>query len=957
METQQPRIVVDERDATKSSILNHLNLESTSLVASVLETIVCWALHPVLSFQLPAASRTEEFLALTKKLTESYISHLSNNLSLPFKALKTLYGCLAVRELAVLVIDGNMVDLIPALVKFGFEKTSLPPTDVQWANGSFKSLITSSPVPPSSLARLLLLHLSLKPANAVAVRVLSSAIYMLLCERKNGFTGVLSAFLDTKSGVVDVEASTAAAKTIANPPKSIEIEAYFTKICPQILGVLRVPRTPHNDKFITCASIIFGELSSNFPSLTLKHWLAPALSPFMPFLALYLHNQRVNGQDKLDSYLKDEIEPKAKPATRPKIQIIEEVPPGTASASPTLQWTLEPLSTWNAAPGVVVPSSVVQLTLSNALLLLYASGENSFVDSFEPIVPFVATVLSKSVGKKHLSMLEKDSSDFVQRFFSLYDPQRALKLLDYLATRNYNDWRGAYGKIKDSSSKALNFELHENADNTGLSILCSELEDNSVPMDIRQSADEIVQLLKVLDSDLPGVFFLKLLEDLFSTMTISKSLTEDNSTLASLTVADRLALLQAVSERQIRQMHILMPLLEQIGPSVLRNVVQICLFIKSMLDSDEEEELQVLVLTILKEVLAQSIVTRSEADILLVELLTPLKTLFNHQNEFISGLAHHCYEEISRGVLSSKGVKPDSEPALDASSSENQQSSSEDAKKRKWVLNPHASSVDEALKMISNPLIPIRAGGLIQLRRFLLREDKDALDKLPHIMDTFVVHLSNSDSYVYLGAIQGLSAIADVQFNLAMPKLAEQYRNPKRPLEIRLNVGESILQVARRLSQALPKYASEFFSLLLSSAQKDPEALMRASSLSNIGEVCELLHFGLTPYIEELMAMIYDILLVEKDPHVRRGSAFLVCQLFKGLSKDILAVIPSHLQRIYSLLEAIESSGDDLILRERARHALELYRDGIESAIRSVAAPSTLFLEPSGFYDSLKIVK
>lgn len=961
METTEPRIVVDERDPTKSSALNHLTLEGTALVASVLETIVCWALHPVLSFQLPAASRSEEFLALTRKLTESYIVHLSKDLTLPLKALKILYGCLNVRELAILVIDGSMVDVIPALVKLGFEKSSLPTADVQWANGSFKALITSSPIPSPSIARLLLLHLSLKPANAVALRVLSSAIYMLLCERKDGFTGVLSAFLDTKSGVVDMEASLAAAKTIANPPKSIEMEAYLLKLCPQILGVLRVPRTPHNDKFISCASIIFGELSTRFPTLTVKHWLAPALSPLTPFLALFLHNQSANGQDKLDSYLKGDIDPKSKPITRPKIQLIEEIPPTSSTPTSTSQWSLEPLSKWNAAPGVVVPSSVVQLTLSNALLLLYASGETSFVESFEPVVPFVATVLSKSTGKKHLSVLEKDATDFLQRFFSLCEPRRALSLLEYLALRNFNDWRGAYGKIKESNAKALNFELHENADNTGLSILCSELEDNSVPMDIRQSADEVVQLLKVLDSEMPGVFFLKLLEDLFSTMTIAKSLSDDNGSLASLGMEDRLVLLQTVSERQIRQMHILMPLLEQIGPSVLRNVVQICLFIKSMLDSDEDEEIQVLVLTILKEVLAQSIVTRSEADILLVELLTPLKTFFNHQNEFISGLAHHCYEEISRSVqngLLKDDAESDSKAAAEESEADKtQQNPSETAKKRKWVLNPHASSVDEALKMISNPLIPIRAGGLIQLRRFLLREDKDALAKLPHIMDTFVAHLSNSDSYVYLGAIQGLSAIADVLFDLAMPKLAEQYQNPKRPLEIRLNVGESILQVARRLALALPKYAAQFFSLLLSSAQKDPEALMRASSLSNIGEVCELLRFGLLPYIEELMAMIYDILLVEKDAHVRRGCIFLVCQLFKGLSKDILVVIPSHLHRIYALLEAVESSGDDLVLREHAAHALDLYRDGIESAIRSVATPSAHFLEPTGFYDSLRIIK
>lgn len=968
MEATEPRIVVDEKDSTKSSILNHLTLEHTSLVASVFEVIVCWALSPVVTFQLPVASQSEEFQVLAKKLPSTFVLQLSKDLSLPFKALQTLYGCLSVRELATLVIDGSMVSLIPALVSFGFEKTSLPTAQVQWANAAFKSLIASSPVPASSLARLLLLHLSLKPTSAVAVRVLSSAIYMLLCERKNGLTGVLSAFLDTKSGLINMEAVVAAAKTIANPPRGMEMEAYFLKICPQLLTVMRSPRSAQGEKFVTCACEIFRAFSTSQPGLTVKHWLSPGLSPFLPFTSLFIHNQRSKGKDKLDLYLQQPASTPQQATIRakPKIQLIEEIVPehGPApSVKPlTLEnWNLGPLSTWPTDAGVTVSSTTVALTLSNAVLLLFASGDSMLSNSFEPVVPLIAKILSKSLGKSSLALLEKDATDFLQRYFNLCEPQQALSMLEYIALGNYADWRDLYGKTTGREAKPLGYDLVLNADSTGLCIQSAQLEEDHIPLDVRQSADEVVQLLKVLDGEMSGVFFLKLLEDLFSTMSISKSLADDASVLGSLNVDERLELLQVLSERQIRQMHILMPLLEQIGPSVLRNTVQICLFIKNMLDSDEDEELQVLALTILKEVLALSIVSRSEADILLVELLTPLKSLFDHKSEFISGLAQHCHEEIERGMRTDpKQTTADTDSnaaATGIQADDDPQSLSESAKKRKWVLNPHASSVEEALKMIANPLIPIRAGGLIQLRRFLLREDKDAMEKLPFIMDTFVTHLSNSDSYVYLGAIQGLSAIADVQFDLAMPKLAEQYKNPKRSLEVRLNVGESILQVARRLAQALPKYASEFFSLLLVSAQKDPEALMRASSLSNIGEVCEMLRFGLLPYIEEIMAMIYDILLVEKDPHVRRGSVHLLRQLFKGLSKDILVVIPSHLKRIYTLLEAIEDSSDDLILREHATGALELYRDGIESALQSTAAPSPLFLEPSGFYDSLRIVK
>jgi hypothetical protein len=638
-------------------------------------------------------------------------------------------------------------------------------------------------------------------------------------------------------------------------------------------------------------------------------------------------------------------------AKKPLIQLIEEVPLEAPSVTaPVLtEWRLRDLESWSSRDGLIAPQQVLENTVSNIALLLYAVGNGDYLNQFEPIVPSIVALHVMSLGHKSRATLENDSKLFLQRFFKLCAPDLAMQMLNYLAFDNEFDWRSLYPA---NASSCRRYEISDIQGNLVISAFqLSSSQEEDIKSDARTASDQLVQLLAILDGDLAGVFFLKLLEEIWTTMAASKSLSDGNQLQSSVSVEESLEIFQLLAEKQIKIMHILMPLIEQIGPSVLRNTIQICVFIKNMLENEGEEELQALSLSILKEVLANHIVSRSEADIILFDMLMPLKLLFHSNNEFISDLSHHCYEEIIKFTSG-----PSSSDPLDDGDRDGVKRQEKEKKKRRWVLDPHASNVDEALRMIATPLVPVRAGGLIQLRRFLLREEPEALARLPFILDTFAQHLANEDSYVYLGAIQGLSAIADVQFSLAMPKLTEEYLNTRRSLEIRLNVGESILQVARRLGSVLPKYAQEFFSVLLLTVQKDPEALMRASALSNIAELCELLRYGLLPYIEEIMAMVYDILLVEKDDHVRRGCVNLIKQLFKGLQKDSIAIIPGHLKRIIPLLHTIQESDRDMVLREHARIAIQQYETGIEAIINE-ATKNPQFLNPEGFPSSLRFIK
>jgi hypothetical protein len=956
LKTTEPVFVPDAQDSTKGVVLNHLNLEQTSRVASLLEIIVCWSIVPVLSFRLSMVSRSKEFSALAKDLPEFVALELQNTLTLPLRSLKVLHACLESRELFQMVVDGSLADIIPAFVRFGFEKTILDPVDVQWCNASFKALIKNPAIPSPSLARVIFLHLSLQPQNPVAIRVLSAAVSMLLCERNDGVYGVLSALLDSSSGTVNLELVAKAAKSIATPPGAIKIEPYMEKLIPQFLDIMRSPRTPGSDKFLSCTCEVFREWSTSYPESVRSQWLLPIASPLLPLINLYFFNLHKSKSSHLQKHLSPQQASPTSKLRRVLISPIEEIAPMEEKPSTIdrQSWYSQDISSWNSSTGIVVGQDVVTNVVSNLSLIVLFSGDNSFLNNLEPVIPAISSIYSATGANKKLELVRNDSILILQRFFKFVPSDRAIRMLSYLCLDNTFDWRQLQNGLPKGSRSTLGYRISSSGTQIGLEAFQLEADPNlDFTSDARSSSQQVVDVLKLLeDTDLAGILFLKLLEELLTTMSISKSLMNDSDELLRVEAEETMRLVILASEKQLRIIHALMPLIEQLGPSVLRNAVQICVFIKSLLES-EDEEILVLSLHILQQILETKLISRSEADILLIDLLTPLNSLKNHSSDQIGPLADHCHEEIMKYAQSSE-----IETSSTSTTSTDATSGPDAAPKRKWVLEPHATSVDDALKMISNPLVPIRAGGLIQLRRYILREDPEALSKLPSILDTFMRHLENDDSYVYLGAIQGLSAIADVQFDLAFPVLVEQYKNSKRPLEIRLNVGESILQVARRLGQALPKYADKFFGALLGSAQRDREALLRASSLSNIAEVCELLRWSLLPYIEEIMAMVFTILQVEKDDYVRRGSVNLLKQLFKGLRKDSVSIISDHLKNIVSHLEIIEESDRDMVMREHARVALNLYHSGLEEAVQEALKSRSQhpILEPQGYYNSLRII-
>ncbi|KAI9009389.1 hypothetical protein CLU79DRAFT_710972 [Phycomyces nitens] len=116
----------------------------------------------------------------------------------------------------------------------------------------------------------------------------------------------------------------------------------------------------------------------------------------------------------------------------------------------------------------------------------------------------------------------------------------------------------------------------------------------------------------------------------------------------------------------------------------------------------------------------------------------------------------------------------------------------------------------EAMKALQDDLLPVRAHGIGMLKEMVLSRDPLVASGsgLDNVLDLFVRLVQDEDSFIYLNAVKGLSALTDVHGNAIIAKLGEIYSDESQKLENRLRVGEALLQTVQRCGDALGKYGN-----------------------------------------------------------------------------------------------------------------------------------------------------
>ncbi|PHZ07293.1 uncharacterized protein RHIMIDRAFT_209508 [Rhizopus microsporus ATCC 52813] len=131
-------------------------------------------------------------------------------------------------------------------------------------------------------------------------------------------------------------------------------------------------------------------------------------------------------------------------------------------------------------------------------------------------------------------------------------------------------------------------------------------------------------------------------------------------------------------------------------------------------------------------------------------------------------------------------------------------------RKQQPSLEASKEKYREAMKSLQDDLLPIRAHGMGILKDMALAKDPlvSSGEGLSQLLDIFVRLIQDEDSYIYLNAVKGLSAMTDAYGNDIIKKLGDIYKDKNQKLDNRLRIGEALLQTVQRCGDALGKYSN-----------------------------------------------------------------------------------------------------------------------------------------------------
>ena len=154
-----------------------------------------------------------------------------------------------------------------------------------------------------------------------------------------------------------------------------------------------------------------------------------------------------------------------------------------------------------------------------------------------------------------------------------------------------------------------------------------------------------------------------------------------------------------------------------------------------------------------------------------------------------------------------KSVKASFESAkMDAGAVKNDENQIKTSSNLKDKLNDNSaglkSSYQQALAELKDPLLPVRGHALIALRKLIEEKDPDTLEQKDFLMEAFRRNLQDEDSYLYLGAVNALSALGEQCPLLVLPVLAAEYSDIKgHQPQMMMKLGEVMVKTSRLLGQ------------------------------------------------------------------------------------------------------------------------------------------------------------
>lgn len=681
--------------------------------------------------------------------------------------------------------------------------------------------------------------------------------------------GLLEPAFVNQNDPTDWKRCEAVGKVIAHVPHScFSAESYYKKICPQILSILSTKELIYDKKYYLTAIYSISSITELHPSFATEYIYKPLLKP----LLICLQFSELDFESVSEEILATEEE------LNKCIENLYEI---------VICHTGLPQNIWPHLYAVFFPLFHLYCFTVHGIFYLKQQVEEVILimlKTFEEPVSLINSVLFDQQLPEGIQSMN-DNVSFVY---------------------------GDLGSIKIKKEQSIKSEEY-----------------------LERKYDCILELIRKLnDKNIMGQIFFILLQKLQDMQEdLEKEDTKSNKSENSFTFLDDDDLYSNKLHQNILILKFIQEISQSFGDDIVENNCQAILFIQKTLDrctqsyindSSLQTETLALALGALIMLLNPKDKIKSEDFNELKKCIPSLQKLAEicHQSdikttaqELLTIIATHG----AAGSLKDIDIKNSNKNEMPL----NKFSKNTDSKMVSDQQNiKEKPKFDNAWKELNSVMVPEKGHALITFKKLIESKDPETINNFDKLLKIFKECLSHEDSYVYLSSIQCLTALGIVDSDKVIPELANEFHKISENKDIKMKLGEALMHISKQLGDLAPKYRDILLPVFLNGT-KDADSEIRASCLSNLGEICQRLKYTLGPYLQEIIVCLQSLIQTDPSIEVKRAAVMLISLLLRGLNKCIFKVLENELLGIYRLLKKVFITETDEVIRLHVEIALE----------------------------------
>ncbi|XP_022651234.1 transport and Golgi organization protein 6 homolog isoform X2 [Varroa destructor] len=189
---------------------------------------------------------------------------------------------------------------------------------------------------------------------------------------------------------------------------------------------------------------------------------------------------------------------------------------------------------------------------------------------------------------------------------------------------------------------------------------------------------------------------------------------------------------------------------------------------------------------------------------------------------------------------------------------------------------------------LHSPDIAIRGHGFIQLRKLLSARNSEAVKDIDTIVNLCRQGMEESDSYIYLGAVQCFAQLVELDTARQLPVLIDVLSGVStKDNRIRVLLAECLARCVPSFGDMMSVYSKRLIEVLFGCCS-DEEELIRVFGCSLLGEVIARL-LNVERIFHQSLNIIVALMTSDESDMVRLAAAEGLATLLKNIDKSILA--------------------------------------------------------------------